>query len=408
MASAPDRLRAVLAAGLLWAAALAGCAPTPLVGSPAYAPVPSRPVARPPVASGGEGVSSLANLPGWADEDHSSALLAFKAGCPAAAAPDMRALCARARALGPADDATARRFFEASFRPVILAGPGLLTAYFAPEYPARSAPDASFSAAVRGRPADLVYPPADPATPPGRRPVARQLGDGGQTWPYPDRAGIELTPATDALAWLRPEDLFFLQIQGSGVLVFPDGRRMKASYAADNGRPFVPIASAMIRRGELEPDRASGSAIRAWLHAHAGAAAQTVMDLDPRYVFFSLVPDDGREPEGAAGLPLTPGRAVAVDPAWHAYGEPYWIDAAAPTLRGAAPTYRRLVMALDTGSAIRGDVRADLYLGRGEAAGLEAGRVRHTLLMVKLVPIAAGAAAESGTGHEATPAAGGD
>ena len=186
---------------------------------------------------------------------------------------------------------------------------------------------------------------------------------------------------------------------------------MKATYAADNGRPFVAIASAMIRRGDLEPDRASASTIRAWLHSHAGPEAQTVMDLDPRYVFFSLAPDDGHEPAGAAGLPLTPGRAVAVDPAWHAYGEPYWIDAVAPTLRGATPTYRRLVMALDTGSAIRGDVRADLYMGRGEAAGLEAGRVRHTLLMVKLVPIAPGAAAaggEAGTSHEATPAAGGD
>ena len=401
------RARAGLAAAVLWAAVLAGCAPTPLVGSPAYTPAPRRSVLPPPVTSAGEGVSSLANLPGWADEDHSAALLAFQAGCPAAAALDMRALCARARALGPADDMTARRFFESSFRPVILAGPGLLTGYFAPEYPARSQPDSSFSAAVRGKPTDLVYPPPDPAAPPGRKPLAQQMGDGGQTWPYPDRAGIELTPAVDALAYLRPEDLFFLQIQGSGVLVFPDGRRMKASYAADNGRPFVAIASAMIRRGELEPDRASGSAIRAWLHTHAGAEAQTVMDLDPRYVFFSLVPDDGREPAGAAGLPLTAGRAVAVDPSWHAYGEPYWIDAAAPTLNGAVRSYRRLVMALDTGSAIRGDVRADLYLGRGDTAGLEAGRVRHTLLMVKLVPVATGAAARE-SGHEATAAAGGD
>ena len=111
------------------------------------------------------------------------------------------------------------------------------------------------------------------------------------------------------------------------------------------------------------------------------------MDLDPRYVFFSLIPDDGRDPTGAAGLSLPPGRAIAVDPAWHHYGELYWVDAVSPTLAGAAKSYRRVVMALDTGSAIKGDIRADLYLGRGEAAGLEAGRVRHTLLLVRLTPI---------------------
>ena len=192
------------------------------------------------------------------------------------------------------------------------------------------------------------------------------------------------------------------------MLVFPDGRRLKASYAADNGRPFVPIASAMIRRGLLAPDRASASAIRGWLHTHAGSEAQSVMDLDPRYVFFSLAPDDGREPAGAAGLPLMAGRAIAIDPAWHGYGELYWIDAVAPSLRGATPSYRRLVMALDTGSAIRGNVRADLYLGRGEQAGLEAGRVRHTLLLVRLVPIGAGlSAAGVRPQHEATAPTGG-
>ncbi len=400
------RLRAALAAGLLAASALAGCAPTPLAGpsgslTPPAVRAPSRPFG---AQAQGDGVDTLSNLPGWADEDHAAALAALQAGCPAASRPAMAAVCVRARAVGRADDAAARVFLEANFRPVILAGPGLLTAYFSPEYPARGEAEGGFTAALRGRPTDLA-PAATDAEATGGRKVARQLGDDGRSWPYPDRAGIELTPAVDALAYLRPEDLFFLQIQGSGVLVFPDGRRLKASYAADNGRPFVPIALAMVRRGLLEPDHASGSAIRTWLHAHAGAEAQSVMDLDPRYVFFSLAPDDGREPAGAAGMPLTAGRAIAVDPAWHAYGEPYWIDAAAPTLQGAVRRYRRFVMAMDTGSAIRGNVRADLYLGRGEQAGLEAGRVRHTLLLVKLVPVGAGTNAEAG--REATASAGG-
>ena len=385
-------LRAAFAAGLVAASTLAGCAPERL-DYPRYTPaVAPRAAAPAPIGAplAGPGVSSLANLPGWAEEDHVAALAAFQAGCTASAEPQMRTTCARARALGPVSEPAARAFLEASFRPMILPGPGLLTGYFAPEYPARTTPDALFSAALRPRPVDLVAAPPDSAAP-ARRPAALQRGEDGRTWPYPDRAGIELTPATEALAYLKPEDLFFLQIQGSGVLVFPDGRRMKAAYAADNGRPFVAIASVMVRRGLLQGDRASATSIRTWLQTHPGAEAQSLMDLDPRYVFFSLAPDDGREPAGAAGVPLTPGRAIAVDPSWHGYGELFWIDAAAPMLTGATRSYRRLVMALDTGSAIRGDVRADLYLGRGQASGIEAGRVRHTLLMVKLIPTDASA-----------------
>ncbi len=270
---------------------------------------------------------------------------------------------------------------------MVVSGPGVLTGYFAPEYPARATPDADFSAAVRPRPSDMMVSPPGPDDAPGKK-LVRQVSDGGESWSYPDRAGIELTPATDALAYMRPEDLFFLQIQGSGILTFPDGRRLRAGYAGDNGRPFVAIASAMVRRGLLPADQASATSIRTWLRTHRGEA-QAVMDLDPRYVFFSLQPDDGSEPAGAAGVHLTAGRSVAVDPSQHSYGELDWIDATAPVLVGAPRTYRRLVMALDTGSAIKGNARADLYFGRGEAAGLEAGRVRHTLLLFRLVPIGA-------------------
>lgn len=364
--------------------ALAGCAPERIVSGPPSAP-PSAPVLRGPIPAPAPALASLADLPGWREEDHAAALCAFQDGCGVSTDPAMRGACARARALGHADALSARVFLETTFRPVLLPGPGLLTAYFAPDYPARRAPDAVFSAPVLPRPADLSYGPA-PAGAAGRGP-ALQVGPDGSTWPYPDRAGIGLFAPDAALAWMRPEDLFFLQIQGSGVLDFPDGGRTRASYAADNGRPFVAIAGAMVRQGLIAPDHASAGTIRAWLRDHAGPQAQAVMDLDPRYVFFRLTPDDGSPPVGAAGVPLTPGRAVAVDPAWHPYGELLWIDARAPTLRGAVKAYRRLTMALDTGSAIRGDVRADLYLGQGDAAGEEAGRVRHTLLLVRLAPV---------------------
>ncbi|MCG2664520.1 MltA domain-containing protein, partial [Brevundimonas sp.] len=260
---------------------------------------------------------------------------------------------------------SARAFFEANFSAVPAAAadgrPGLLTAYFAPEYPARRVPDDEFSAPVLPKPAD-----------------PRGAGD---------RAMVESTARPDqALAWMRAEALFFLQIQGSGYLTFEDGSRARAAYAADNGRPFVGIARPMARQGLLPENGTSGDAIRAWLAEHRGYEAQTVMALNPRYIFFRLDPDDDGHPAGAAGVPLTERRAVAVDPSQWRYGELVWLDADGGNLRGATASYRGLAMALDTGSAIRGPVRADLYMGRGDAAGAEAGTVRHPLHMWRLVP----------------------
>ena len=374
----------------LWAAlaalALAGCA----TGRPLPS-ITSTPRDRGSSAAPGggsaeaAGVSSMANLLGWREEDHVAALSAFRAGCGTARDMAMQRVCRKAQALGAVDDPAAEQFFEANFRPEILPGPGLLTAYYAPEYEARREPDPVFTVALRARPDDMVLVDPGPGDPVGRK--VPKLSVDGALSPYPDRIAIELVSPEHPLAWMRPEDLFFLQIQGSGGLVLPDGERFKAIYAADNGRPFVAIASQMVKRGLITPAHESGDGIHAWLAEHRGEQAQAVMNLDPRYVFFSLVPDDGRDPTGAAGLPLSPGRAVAIDPAWHRYGELYWVDAVSPTLAGAVKTYRRVVVALDTGSAIRGNVRADLYLGRGEAAGLEAGRVRHTLVLARLVPI---------------------
>jgi len=364
---------------------LAGCAEqaaaphvVPRVGraaQPPAAPAAERPAlhgALPPAAEtspSGPGPSPVAvlrpltSLAGWAMEDHLAALKAFQAGCGVARDPQWKAVCNRARAAKPTDDADARGFFEANFSAEAPSPTGLLTAYFAPEYPAQDTPDEIFSAPVRPR-------PSDPDAYAGR-----------------PRADIETDPAEGVRAFMKPEDLFYLQIQGSGVLTFPGGRRMKAIYTGDNGLPFTAIARPMLQAGLLSADHLSGDAIRAWLADHRGEAADAVMDKDQRYIFFDLVPDDGREPAGAAGTPLPAGRSIAVDPAYHRYGALYWIDADAPTLNGAMPTYRRLALALDTGAAIRGERRADLYLGRGDAAGHEAGRVRHVLSLVRLIPV---------------------
>lgn len=369
MRRAATRLGLTLALGLV-----AACASTP------EAPPTPRPVPLPPVTGPGPspgpavppaGAMALTALPGWNDEDHLSALIAYGAGCGVDRSAVAHATCADARALvarGRVMPSEARAFLEDRFVAVEAYAPdpsrALLTAYFAPEYEARRAPDADHDAPVL-------------APPPGWRRGDRLA----------DRATIEADPsAYPILGWMRAEDLFFLQIQGSGYLTFADGARARAGYAADNGHPFVGIARPMADRGLLPPNGTSGEAIRAWLAAHRGPEARAVMALNPRYIFFRMDGDDGGHPAGAAGIPLPERRAIAVDPAHWTYGEPVWIEADGGNLIGARASYRGLVMALDTGSAIRGPVRADLYIGRGDAAGEEAGAVRHPLRMWRLVP----------------------
>jgi membrane-bound lytic murein transglycosylase A len=360
----------------LWACATEGPEatkhPTPTAPAPG-APPPTAPPAQGPAASPSPAEpprGPFARLEGWDREDHAAALSAFQSGCGATHELDLAVLCREARDAGALGESDARSFLETHFLPEPVGDAGLLTAYFTPIYDARAGRDAEFSAPVRPRPADL---PAADASP-------------GARAPYADRARIDARRARDALAWMRPEDLFFLQIQGSGVLILPGGGRRKAVFDGSNGAPFRGVAAAMRERGLLADDNTSGDAIHAWLAAHRGAAANAIMRLDPRYVFFRLVQDDGALPAGAAGVTLVAGRSVAVDPAYWSMGDPLWVDASSPALADAFPTYRRFAMALDAGGAIKGKVRADLYLGRGERAGEEAGRVRHVLRLYRLVP----------------------
>ncbi len=368
MRAAPASFRLAAAfAGLVLTLAACATAPTP-PASPAPGEPP--PTAPPPAPAPAGGLSP-ANLPGWNEEDHLAAFEAWAQGCRVARDPAAQALCERARDLQrtarPVTPTLARAYFETGFTAVPATTddgePGLLTAYFAPEYEARRTPGGAFDAPVLAAPSGWTR---------------------GQT--LPERSQIEATPPTEVLAWMRAEDLFFLQIQGSGYLTFADGSRARAAYAADNGRPFVGIARPMAEQGLLPPNGTSGEAIRAWLADHRGPEARAVMALNPRYIFFRLDPDDGGHPAGAAGVPLPARRAVAVDPTHWRYGDLVWIEADGGKLVGARGSYRGLVTALDTGSAIRGPVRADLYMGRGREAGEEAGAVRHPLRMWRLVP----------------------
>ena len=355
----------------------------------APAPIPSAP---PPAAAltpatPSPSQLSFSDLPGWSAEDHVGALRAFAAGCGVSNDADLRVVCARARALGRLDEPRARGFLEANFRAERVGDGGLLTAYFAPRYEARDARREPFTAPVQGKPADLVtldLGQFDPSLA-GRKLSGRVVD--GRVAPYPDRAEIETGRPDRVLAWMRPEELFFLQIQGSGVLALPDGRRLKAVFSASNGKPFIPIARVLRDRGLLSDNNTSAEAILAWLAEHRGPEADEVMRQNPRYVFFNLEPDQGGEPAGSAGVALIPGRALAVDPTQHPMGGLYWIDARAPALSGAFPVYQRLAMALDSGGAIKGAVRADLYAGSGAEAGREAGRVRHALTLYRLAPV---------------------
>ena len=355
--------RGFIAASLLLV--LAACATTPPPRPalppphPRHRPVPPPPPRPAPLPTPGPPVS-WSTLPGWSGEDHLAALAAVAAACKVKPAASRDACSALARE-APSEDAEARRFIELWFRVRAEPGEGLLTAYYTPVYDARRSPRAPFTAALRPTPSD-----------PGLL--------------IASRSAIEAAPADDALAWLKPEDLFFLQIQGSAVLNFPGGERAKAGFASSNGQPFVALARVMRDQGLITDAGSSASAIHAWLADHRGSEADAVMDENPRYVFFRLRPDDGASPAGAGGVSLPPGRAVAVDPAFHAMGALLWIEAADPRLTGAKPAYRRLVAALDVGSAIKGEIRADLYTGQGDDAGDEAGHVRHRLTIYRLEP----------------------
>jgi membrane-bound lytic murein transglycosylase A len=385
--------RGALPVAALWLLAACAEAPQISVAPPNPAP-PVTPVA-PPETQGPNPVPPavrLSTLPGWDRTDAFIALEALRSTCAYRKGRQYADVCRAMAAQDFESPGQIKDFLNSHLQVEAIPGTGTLTGYFVPDYEATTTPTGDFTQPVRGRPADLVYVPGSQMTPaqPAAKVAARRAG--GLYVPYYSRAEIERQPAT-ADYYMRPEDYFFMQIQGSGFLDTPDGRRVYAAYAADNGLPFVGIARTLVERGDLAPGQTSGDAIHAWLAAHRGAEAQSVMNADARYIFFSINPNQA-EPDGAAGVALPPGSAVAVDPAYHDLGDLLWISATAGdnALDGAFPAYQRLVSALDTGGAIKGNIRADLYVGHGDRAGTEAGKIKHSLTMWRIVPYAAPAA----------------
>ncbi len=363
--------------------------------------------AAPPLPPGARAEAvSFAAIPGWREDDHRIPLSIFAAGC--AAEPPLRqgakipailadacAAAAQRLARGQVDRAEARRFFEERFgfwriRPEN-AGRGFMTGYFEPEFEGALTPSAAYPTPLYGRPADLVtrgpddaWPGLDPALSSARRTPAGLE-------PYPDSEAIE-AGALDGLgleiAWLRdPVDRFVLQVQGSGRLRLPDGRIVRLVYSGRNGHPYTSLGRVLSERENIPPAQMTMDRLVARLKADP-AFARDLIALNKSFVFFAR--NDGLPPEsgpiGGAGLPLTPLRSIAVDRAIWPYGMPAWIDGEIPDDAGGTSRFARLAIAQDTGSAIIGPARIDLFVGSGAAAGHRAGLMRHPFDFIVLWP----------------------
>lgn len=333
------------------------------------------------------GSSELTDLTGWAVDDHAAALVAFRRTCRRAF--PVR-LCRAAAAAPAGSEPAARAFFERWFAAAERTETGFLTGYFEPEVTGSITRDARFDVPLLGRPPGLVVR-TDASVPPGW-PVgltAALRGPSGYA-ALPDRAGIEdgaLGDAARPLVYLTdPVDAFTIHVQGSARIRLPDGTTTRVGFDGRNGHPYTPIARIVAEREGVPPSAMTADRLWTWLREHP-TPARDVMRANRSFIFFRRLPTRvGDGPVGAAGVPLAAGRSLAVDPRATPYGRLVWLDGAVAGPDGAAGPLRRLVVAQDTGAAITGAARGDLFVGSGEAAGLEAGPIRATVRWWELQP----------------------
>jgi membrane-bound lytic murein transglycosylase A len=314
---------------------------------------------------------AFAELRGWADDDQTVALSAFLRSCAhigrasesAAVGPisqgvdygvvaEWAAACRAAAAVLPADKGAARRFFESAFTPMAIADygerNGLFTGYFESELNGSRRRHGPYQTPIYRRPSDLGKAP----------PLSRTAIEEGAL----AGRGLELFWVDD------PIGAFFLQIQGSGRIRLDDGHEVRVGYDSQNGLPYVAVGRLLLERGLIPRGKVTMASISAWMGAHPAAGAALRRE-DPSYVFFRVISGDG--PIGAERVALMPERSLAVDRSYLPLGAPMWLDAAEQFL--PARRMRRLVVAQDTGGAIMGPVRGDLFWGSGAAAGERAG-----------------------------------
>jgi membrane-bound lytic murein transglycosylase A len=352
-------------------------------------------------------------LEGWAADDHAAAFATFNASCRALIASanvarnksprDMRPAyaplletCRKARGGGTLAEKAARKFFEEHFKPVRISkledSNGFLTGYYEPVVDGSRVLTDEFKMPLYGRPRDLVHMgrrhkgDAFPNT--GR--VVRRIARGKYV-PYFDRAAIEdgaLATRNLELCYLKDaNDVLFAQIQGSARVRLTDGTMLRVNYDSHNGQPYTPVGRILIERGIIPREEMSMDRIRKWM-AENPEGAKELRRQNKSYVFFrnSGLPEN-EEARGAQGVPLTPVRSIAVDRALHVYGTPFFISAELPIESEVSTTkFRHLMIAQDTGSAIVGPARADIYFGAGDNAGRIAGRIKNPARFVMLMP----------------------
>lgn len=349
----------------------------------------------------------FSDIAGWNEDDHAAALRVFRRSCKAiieaapplrsanTPSPDLRTVCEAALGLpdhlAPADG---RRFFETHFRPKhirLATGEGFLTGYFEPEYDGSLTRTAEFQTPLLARPADLVSV-AQGDTLPGLEPglqTARRTATGFE--PYPDRAAIEdgaLAGLAQPVAFVRdPVEAFVIHVQGSARLRLSDGRVVRVAYAGRNGRPYTSIGRILVERGHIPLGEMSLERLMAWIRAYPEAGRE-IMRQNRSYIFFRIADelDSAEGPIGGAGLPLSPGRSLAIDRTLWSYGLPFWLEGELPVADGGSEPLRRLMIAQDTGTAIVGPARGDFFFGSGPEAGTRAGLLRHRTRFVVLSP----------------------
>jgi membrane-bound lytic murein transglycosylase A len=333
---------------------------------------------------------SFEDLAGFRQDDHLEAFQVFARSCAAIAAkksplrngapatPALNAIANAALRQETREPAQARRFFERHFRPYRVSAcagvrnAGFLTGYYEPIVEGSSRRTHNFTAPVRGRPGNL-----------------------NAIAPSPERAAIEagaIDRYSPAIVWLRDQvEVFLAQVQGSARVRLTDGGLLRLAYAGRNGHPYTSIGRILIDTGEIAEADMSLASLKQWIRAHGqnpGDAGAALMHRNKSYVFFSLhqecEPASG--PIGGQGISLTALRSIAVDRAIWTYGLPFWIAADLPWLGSRPSPFRRLMIAQDTGSAITGPARADIFFGSGDDAGARAGDIRHAGDVVVLLP----------------------
>ena len=346
----------------------------------------------------------FSDLPGWRAANLHAARSAFLESCrtwsekPGDSPVSVSALyggvtmdwapaCSRLRASELMDETDLHEAFEDAFSPVAFVPTdpaSKLTGYFEPVLEVSATPVPGRDTAVPGAPEGLTSRP-------GANGGGRTYGvlRNGAFTPLPSRADVVEDPSR-ALAYANAADVFYLQIQGSGRLVFPDGRSRRAAFAAHNGQPFQSIARHLISTGEITPREAGIAGVKAWMDRVGPTRARAAMNVNPRYVWFVEEPisDPSKGPKGAQGVALTPMGSMAVDPLYHPYGAPIFLDTRIPAAPGdwKGKPFQTVVIAQDTGGAIKGPLRGDLFFGWGEDAGARAGSQNYPVGMWVLLP----------------------